>query len=431
MPGNNGAAAIRGDVENMRIATLSIGDELICGQVVDTNAATIASTLLAEGLRIQRHLTVGDNEADIITALSDLGRVSDAVIITGGLGPTADDMTSHAAARATGRRLVINEEARTHLRQMPDNLGNPVARPSGDKQAMIPAKSALIHNPNGTACGFHLIHNGCFMFFMPGVPSEMNPMLRASVLPFILERVPHKRIIRTCSLNVFGLGEPEVDELLLGIARPEQGLVLGMCVNFPVIKVTLRAEAGNVETVAELLEPALREARERLREFCFSSGDLEMDAVLAGLFRERGLTLSLAESCSGGLIAKRITDVPGSSEYFSEAIVTYSNEAKMRLLGVSADLLSSCGAVSSECASAMAKGVRLASGSDLGVAVTGIAGPDGGSEEKPVGTVYISLSAHDGCWTKRFRFAGSRDDVRVLTAWTAIDWLRRYLLKKV
>ncbi len=414
----------------MKISTLSIGDELLCGQLTDTNAGTIAAALLAEGLRIQRHLAVGDNDPDITEALNDLNRVSDAIIVTGGLGPTADDLTSRAAARATGRRLVINEEARAHARTMSGRLENLIVCPLNDKQAMIPTKSALIPNPNGTACGFHLMHDGCFMFFMPGVPSEMIVMLRETVIPFILERVPHKRVIRSVSLNLFGPCEAEVGELLLGIARQEQGLTLGICVTFPWMKVTLRAEADNDDAVNNLLAPAVSTARERLQEYCFSSGAVSMDDVVAELFRERCLTLSLAESCSGGLLSKRITDIPGSSAYFYEGIVTYSNAAKSRLLGVSAELLASFGAVNSECASAMAKGVRLASGSDLGLAVTGIAGPDGGCEEKPVGTVFISLAAADGCWTKRFQFSGSRDEIRTLTSWTALDWLRRYLLKK-
>ena len=258
----------------MRISTLSIGDELICGQLTDTNAGTIASLLLAEGLRIQRHLAVGDNEPDIIGALNDLERVSDAVIVTGGLGPTADDLTSRAAARATGRRLVIHEEARTHVRRMSGRLENLIVCPLSDKQAMIPTKSALISNPTGTACGFHLMHNGSFMFFLPGVPSEMIVMLRETVIPFILERVPRKRVIRTVSLNLFGPCEAEVDELLAGIAMPEQGLTLGICVTFPWMKVTLRGEADSHDAVTDLLEPAVRAVRERLREYCFSSGEV-------------------------------------------------------------------------------------------------------------------------------------------------------------
>ena len=414
----------------MKISTLSIGDELISGQLTDTNAGTIAAALLNEGMRVQRHLTVGDNEPDIMYALADLARVSEVVIVTGGLGPTVDDMTSRAAARATGRRLVIHDEARAHVRQMSNKLETLVVCPLSDKQVMIPTKSTLIPNPGGTACGFHLIHNGCFMFFLPGVPPEMIVMLRETVIPFIRERVAHKRVIRTVTLNVFGPCEAEVDEVLQGIARPEQGLVMGICVTYPWMRVTLRAVSDSENAVADLLVPAVRTARERLKEYCFSVGEAGMDDVVAELFRDRGLTLSLAESCTGGLIAKHITDIPGSSKYFLEGVVTYANEAKIRLLGVSSDLLTTFGAVSSECASAMSKGVRLASGSDLGLAVTGVAGPDGGSSEKPVGTLFISLAAPDGCWTKRFQFHGSRDEIRTLTAWTALDWLRRYLLKK-
>ncbi|OGU23962.1 MAG: damage-inducible protein CinA [Geobacteraceae bacterium GWF2_54_21] len=352
------------------------------------------------------------------------------VIVTGGLGPTADDMTSRAAARATGRRLVINEDARAHVRLISAKLESLIVCPLSDKQAMIPTKSSLIPNPNGTACGFQLMHNGSFMFFMPGVPSEMLVMLRESVIPFILERVTRKRVIRSLSLNLFGPCEAEVDELLAGIARPELGLNMGICVTYPWIRVTLRAEADNPDTVSELLDSAGSLVRERLSEYIFSDSGAGMDETVAELFRGGCLTLALAESCTGGLIAKRITDIPGSSAYFLEGVVTYGNAAKMRLLGVPSDLLDTKGAVSSECASAMAKGVRAAAGSDLGLAVTGIAGPDGGTEEKPAGTVFISLAAPDGCWTKRFQFHGSRDEVRVITAWTALDWLRRYLLQR-
>jgi nicotinamide-nucleotide amidase len=313
---------------------------------------------------------------------------------------------------------------------MSGKLENLIVCPLSDKQAMIPTKSVLIHNPNGTACGFHLMHNGNFIFFMPGVPSEMIVMLHNTVIPFILERVPSKRVIRTVSLNLFGPCEAEVDELLMGIAKPELGLSLGICVTSPWMKVTLRAEGDNDDAVTDLLVPATHAVRERLKEYCFSTGDISMDDAVAELFRDRCLTLSLAESCSGGLIAKRITDIAGSSRYFIEGVVTYSNKAKMLLLDVQADILNSCGAVSSECASAMAKGIRKVSGSDLALAVTGIAGPDGGNEDKPVGTVFISLAAQDGCWTKRFQFNGDRDEVRNMTAWTSLDWLRRYLLKR-
>jgi nicotinamide-nucleotide amidase len=414
----------------MRISTLSIGDELICGQLTDTNAGTIAAALVGEGLRVQRHLVVGDSELDIMAALDELARLSDVIIVTGGLGPTVDDMTARAAARATGRRLVVNEQVRDLVRKQTSLLTTLVVCPLSDKQYMAPTKSTLIPNPTGTACGFYLMHNGCFMFFLPGVPGEMKTMLAESVIPYLLERVVHKRVIQRVSINVFGPCESEVDELLHGIAKPEKGLFMGMCVEFPVIKITFRAETDTLKAASELLDSASRTVRNRLGDYIYSSGTVSMDEMVAGLFRERGLTLSLAESCTGGLISKRITDVPGSSAFFLGGAVTYGNDAKVRMLGVPDEILDSRGSVSAECAVAMAEGVRSRFGSDLGLAVTGIAGPGGGTEEKPVGTVFISLVTPDECRTERFRFTGNREEIRIMTAWTALDWLRRYLLKQ-
>ncbi|MBT1072324.1 competence/damage-inducible protein A [Pelotalea chapellei] len=414
----------------MRISTLSIGDELITGQIVDSNAAAIAAALLDKGLRVQRHLTVGDNELDIIAALEDLAHISDAIIATGGLGPTADDLTTHAVARATARRLILNEEASSHIRNMSGKLASLVVCPLNDKQALIPSKTTLIHNPTGTACGFHLMHNGCFMFFLPGVPGEMRPMLAETVIPFLEERVSRKRGICTDVFNLFGTCEAEVDQLLSGVARPEAGLQMSICVTYPAMRITLRAEGDSRETAQALLKPAVQAVRQRVGEFIFSVGDETLGETVASLFRQQGLTLALAESCTGGMISASITAEPGSSAYFLEGAVTYSNSAKTSRLDVESTLLVENGAVSSEVASAMAKGMREAAGSDLALSVTGIAGPEGGTEEKPVGTVYISLAAPDGCWTKRFQFGGSREEIRTITTWTALDWLRRYLLMR-
>jgi nicotinamide-nucleotide amidase len=295
---------------------------------------------------------------------------------------------------------------------------------------MIPTKTTLIPNPTGTACGFHLMKNGCFMFFLPGVPSEMRLMLRDSVITFLAERITPKRVIRIALLNVFGPCEAEVDELLTGIARSDHGLHLGICVTFPWMRITLRAEADSEDAAEALLAPAAQLVRERLQEYVFSTGEAGIDDVVAELLQGCDLTLATAESCTGGMIAQRITSIPGSSKYFLEGAVTYSNEAKFRRLDVDAELLKEKGAVSFECASAMAKGVRAAAGSHLGLAVTGIAGPDGGTDDKPVGTVFISLAAPDGCWTKRFQFSGSREEIRIITTWTSLSWLRRYLLQK-
>ncbi|GFE60005.1 competence/damage-inducible protein A [Geobacter sp. AOG2] len=408
----------------MRISTLSIGSELICGEVTDTNAGRIAELLLGGGLRVLRHMAVGDSEPDIGEALNELALKSDAVIVTGGLGPTVDDVTALAAAHATGRRLVVNEALKEHIRTFTAKLGGGHA---SDRQAMVPTKSTIIPNPTGTACGFHFIHGGCFFFFLPGVPSEMERMLSETVLPFLCERVMHKKVILSSLLNVYGLSEPEVDGLLKGAFAGNHDLQMSICVTFPWIRITLRADGDTEVAARTYLQDAVELVRERLGTAIFSEGHETMEQTVAELFDRRGLSLALAESCTGGLIAKRLTDVPGSSAFFQEGLVTYSNTAKQRLLAVPQEILDTRGAVSFECAAAMAIGVRTAAGSDLGLAVTGIAGPDGGTADKPVGTVFISLATPAGSWTKGFRFGGNRDYVRTLTAWTALDWLRHYL----
>ncbi|HEX9078141.1 MAG TPA: competence/damage-inducible protein A, partial [Desulfuromonadaceae bacterium] len=287
----------------MRISTLSIGDELICGEVVDTNAARIAAALLERGLRVRRHVTVGDVEMDIVAALDELAAQNDALIVTGGLGPTVDDLTAQAAAHATGRRLMINEDAREHIQRYLAARGAvPHGAPS-DKQAMIPATSVIIPNPTGTASGFHLIHLGCFLFFLPGVPAEMKPMLEVTVLPFLLERVAHRKSLLTTCLNVFGLSEPEVDSRLHGVVPLSPALGMSICVTFPWIRVTLRAEADTEEGARTSLREAADLVRARLGECVFSEGIETMDEALARLFRQSGQTLALAESCTGGMIS--------------------------------------------------------------------------------------------------------------------------------
>jgi nicotinamide-nucleotide amidase len=410
----------------VKIATLSIGDELISGEITDNNAAFIAERLHAAAFQLQQHLVVGDVEPDIMEAILSLVEKCEAVIVTGGLGPTVDDITARAAAKATGRRLVLNEEALAHVKEIALRRGGAV-HPFNEKQALLPAKSTLIPNPTGAACGFHLTHNGRFLFFLPGVPGEMARMLEESVLPFLLQRCGHRRHVRTKVLKVFGLSESEVSLLMKDVALPGTGLAVSLRVDFPEIQVKLRAEGESETAVDALLDRAALLSRERLKGHLFAEDEETIDSVVAGLLRATGLTLSLAESCTGGLLAKRLTDMPGSSAYFLEGIVTYADESKSRHLHVPAELLAEKGAVSAEVAMAMARGSRRASGSDVALAVTGIAGPGGGSTDKPVGTVFIALAARSGCQTKGYRFHGDRGEIREITSFMAMDWLRRHL----
>jgi nicotinamide-nucleotide amidase len=406
----------------VRISTLSIGDELLCGEVVDTNASHIASRLYDAGSRVLRHVTVGDDEDAIVAALRDLASTSDAVIVTGGLGPTPDDLTAAAAARAAGTELELSSQALEHLTSFAQRVSGGL-HPANQRQALVPQGSSLIPNPLGTACGFVVKLEGAKLYFMPGVPFEMERMLEDTVLPALVQREDGAG--RRITLKLFGISEAETGSLLEHSLPAGSPVELAYCVKYPAIHLILRAPAQH----AKLLEQEAAGIRERLASFIFAENEESMDRVLASLFRESGLTLALAESCTGGMIAARITAEAGSSSYFLEGDVTYSNEAKVRMLQVPAQLIESKGAVSAEVACAMATGVRLAAGSSLALSVTGIAGPDGGTPEKPVGTVFIALADGESCRVNRYNFQGDRERVRSITCFTALDWLRRHLLE--
>lgn len=409
----------------MIIASLSIGDELMLGEVVDTNAGVIAARLYAIGLKVHQHLAVGDREIDIMEALEVLTEKCDAVIVTGGLGPTVDDVTARAVAKVSGRRLILNEEALAHLNLFFEKY-QMVKHSANDKQALLPARSTLIPNPLGTACGFALTHKGRSLFFLPGVPAEMTRMLDESIIPYLEERTKPRPVVMTRVLKVFGLSEAEVGAIIDGMTTSFPGIATAYCVNYPEILVKFRGEGDKAvyDDLAEIVTLAGR----KLQGYVFAEDNETMDSVVASLFRATGATLSLAESCTGGMIAARITELPGSSAFFLEGTVAYSNAAKMQTLHVTNSLLEEHGAVSSEAAMAMARGVRSNSGSDIALAVTGIAGPEGGTPEKPVGTVFIALADKFGCWSKRYLFHGDRASIRLVTAFTALDWLRRHLI---
>ena len=410
----------------MKISTLSIGDELLYGEVVDTNSARIAARLYDRGIKVRRHLLVGDDGDAISDALVSLSVDSEAVIVTGGLGPTSDDLTAEAAAAATGQRLVFNDEA---FRRMAEFVG----REGGEfmaatrRQALLPSECTLIPNPTGTASGFIVTRSRCHLIFLPGVPTEMIRMLDETVLPFIMSRLKEKVTIRTKVFTLLGIAEAEIDRIMTDLPDPVAGLSVAYRVRFPTIDLKLRGEGDGEVAVAELLSEGTARVRERLGEFIVAEDGTTLDDEVARLLRGKGVTVSLAESCTGGLIAKRLTDVAGSSVYFLEGNVVYSNIAKSRLLGVPEELIREHGAVSAAVAKAMAQGGRSASGSAITLAVTGVAGP-GASEEKPAGTVFIALADGKGCHVREFGFRGDRRQVRSLTAAAALDWLRRYLV---
>lgn len=407
---------------SLNIAVLTTGDELVNGEMSDTNTARIAQLLGAWGYAVRESRAVGDDEAEIEAALHDMTARREVIIGTGGLGPTDDDLTARVAARTFGRRLVLNEEALAQIRRFFEQK-NREMHPRNEKQALLPQKSVILPNRLGTAPGFYLRHGNCDLFFLPGVPREMIAMLEEQVLPRLQKRSGGSTPLQERILKVFGLSEPKIEELFVQ-APLAQGVQLAYGVDFPFVHVKLRASGSEA---GEQLDRAELHARKLLEPFVFAVGKETLAANVARMLTDANLTLALAESCTGGLVSQMLTDIPGASRFLERGAVTYSNSAKRDWLQVPDEILRQDGAVSRACARAMALGIRHSAGTDLGLAVTGIAGPDGGTPEKPVGTVFLALSAADQERVQGYRFSGDREQIRRISACMALEWLRRYL----
>lgn len=405
---------------------LAIGTEMLLGELVDTNTAWISRRLAALGVGIYRHTTVGDNLERIAAALQEAASRADLVITTGGLGPTSDDLTNEALARATGRRMVEYAEAREHVERKFREFGRKPS-PSNYKQALFPEGTILIPNPLGTAMGALLESDGTLFATLPGVPQEMRGMFEETLVPLIRERSEGAIVSRT--LWFVGLGESALAERVQDLLDAENPTVAPLAGQGKV-RLRITARAATPEEAERQIEPVAREILSRLGRYYFGEDEETLESVVGRLLTEKGRTLALAESCTGGLLAKRLTDIPGSSRYFKEGLVTYSNEAKERLLGVPRELLVRYGAVSEEVARAMAEGVRRLADSDYGLSVTGIAGPEGGTPEKPVGLVWVGLADAGGIRAEKLNLTAwsrSREAIRERSASGAFDLLRRRL----
>ncbi len=413
-------------------AIISTGDELVTGRTVDTNATFIAERLGAIGIEVCSVITVGDYPDRIVWAWQHSLAHADVVISTGGLGPTADDLTSESVARVAGTQLKLDQSEAERIRQHFQKVGRPMPE-NNLKQALFPIGAEIVPNKLGTAAGYRLVvpmnERRPVAVVLPGVPREMKAMLEDQVIPWLLQQAPEDRCTLSRTFQTFGMSESALDEALEGAIDPSKGR-LSFRASFP--QVSVRVTVTDTRTDAEhRLDGLAQIVRERLGAAVIAEGETTMEEVVGKLLREHRRTLTVAESCSGGLVGNRITNVPGSSDYFVGGVIAYSNELKQRLLGVQERTLTTHGAVSEETAREMALGARRATGADLGIATTGIAGPDGGTAEKPVGTVAIALAADgldDGVRSRVYRLWGNREWVKLLTSQVALDWVRRYLL---
>src|SRR5215210_7577049 len=422
---NVGTDEKNGVIRSAEIVT--IGTEILLGDLVDTNSAYLGGRLAALGVSIYRHTTVGDNTERITAALREAASRADLVITTGGLGPTSDDLTNQCLGESAGREMVESSEARRHVDEMFRRFGREPT-PLNYKQALFPEGSKLIPNPVGTAMGAMLELDGALVATFPGVPGEMRTMFEDTLEPLIRERSEGAIVSRT--LWFTGIGESALAEQvqdLLDASDPTVAPLAGQ----GKVRLRITTRANTREEAEKKINPVAEEILARLGDYYFGEDDETLESALGRLLTERGATLALAESCTGGLLAKRLTDRGGSSAFFIEGLVTYSNESKARLLGVPEALLVEHGAVSEPVAGAMAEGVRKVAGTDYGLSVTGVAGPDGGSEEKPVGLVFVGISDAEGTEVERLDLSAwrrSREAIRERSANRAFDILRHRIL---
>lgn len=406
----------------MTVAILSIGTELTRGEIVDTNSAWLAAALTEAGFDVGACDTVADDAVQIVRALKRLAAEHTTVLCSGGLGPTTDDITARCASEAAGAPLTRSDEALAAIRRRLESRGR-VVTPHHEKQADIPSGAELLPNSEGTAPGFAVAIGSCTAFFMPGVPREMQRMFPEQVLPRIRPSAPNNAwVVR---LRTFGLAESSATQLLDGLEAAHEGVTLGYRIHFPEVDVKVLARSTSQSAARELATRAAAEAKERLGDVVYGEADDTLPDITARELRMRGHRLAIAESCTGGLISHLLTTSPGASEFLIGSAVTYANSAKTRLLGVSEDTLRGHGAVSAEVAAEMAEGVRRLCETNVGMAVTGIAGPGGGSVEKPVGLVYWAVAHPGGTIVKDRVFSGSRGEIQSHAAHSALDTLRR------
>lgn len=412
--------------ETLSAEIIAIGSELLAPDRTDTNSLWLTEKLNSIGIEVKLKTIVGDDDARLEEAIKDATRRSRVVITTGGLGPTEDDVTRKVAGRALGRRLSLDEKILEELRQKFLRFGHDMPE-RNSRQAMVIEGSEVLPNPNGSAPGLFIDDNGVAIALLPGPPREMRPMFENYVLPKLAARAGAVKVVRRM-LRVAGLGESAVDEKIAPIYTQYENPQTTILFNQSEIEIHLTARGRTNDEAEALLDRLSAQLEERLGDAVFAFAGEKMEEVVGLKLTLGGYTLAVAESCTGGLIAQRLTEVPGSSKYFIEGAVTYSNQAKTRTLGVEPALLLEHGAVSAEVAEAMAEGIRKRAGTDFGLAVTGIAGPGGGSDEKPVGLVYIALADEMQTTHRKLKIPGDRQLVRWRSSQAALDLLRRRLI---
>lgn len=413
----------------MKAEIISVGTELLLGQIVDTNAAYLSRHLAALGIDVFFRTTVGDNSVRLREVLQTAYSRADLIITTGGLGPTDDDLTIETIADYWQEKLVTDEESLAKIRTFCEQRGMPLLK-SNAKQAKRPENAKLVVNPLGTAPGIILVRDEKITVSLPGVPVEMYSMFEESVIPYLRSCLGSRsETIISRNLKFVGIGESLLEERVHTLLENQTNPTFAPYAKSTEVHLRVTAKAKNEKEALVLLDLGQKQVMERVGEYFYGTDEADLEDIVGTMLLAKNQTITTAESCSGGLISHRLTNVAGISAVFRRGLVTYSNEAKRELLGVSAASLEQYGAVSEQVALEMAQGARHLAGSDIGVAVTGIAGPGGGSPKKPVGLVYLAVSGSKGDWTKRCVFHGDREMIKARTAQTALMLIKKYLEK--
>jgi nicotinamide-nucleotide amidase len=408
-----------------RAVIITVGDELLSERVQDSNYTYIHGRLEEIGWSPSMHLIVGDDLHSIAIVVKAALEIGEAVIITGGLGPTSDDLTREGVAHALGKRLISDPEIEHWLRDRFAGYGLEMP-PSNLRQAQVIEGAKVIPPTRGTAPGQELQVGETKIFIVPGVPAEMQEMVDDHVVPALREKGV-SQVVRTALIKLFGTTEARAAEIVDEVCSGVERLRVAYLVRMGVIEIHLFLEGENGDEVERCLQSLIESLRLRLGPVIFSADDRSLQEVVGELLREKGYTLSVAESCTGGMLGEFITQVPGSSDYFCGGVIAYNVDVKKKILGVESELIESYGVVSEEVAKAMAMGVRSLLGSDLGLSVTGWAGPEGGTPECPVGTICIGLDGGEGQYALRRRLPGNRQMIRGIASNAALALLRAYL----
>jgi nicotinamide-nucleotide amidase len=412
----------------MVVEIVTTGSELLLGQIINTNSAYMAAELNTIGFDVLYQTTVGDNRQRMAAVLKHALSRADIVITSGGLGPTQGDITKEVCADLFGRVLELHEPSLERLKAYFARVQRDMTE-NNLRQVMIPEGAQVFDNHAGTAPGVVQEKDGKLLINLPGPPSEMKDMFSRSLKPFLEEKYGFDSVIVSRVLDTFGIGESSLETSIRDLILAQQNPTLALLVRPSGVIIRITAKADTKQEAEALIADMEKEVRSRIDRYIYAVDDEAMEDVVGSMLKQKNLTIACAESCTGGLLTSRLTDVAGSSAYVMGAIVSYTNEVKTAELGVSEKLLAAKGAVCEDVAKAMAEGAALKIGTDVGVGITGIAGPDGGSDEKPVGLVYIAVTGRNGTVVKKNIFTGRRKEIKYKTTQTALDMVRHYVEK--